>query len=609
MLKLTSLVTALSLVFLLSVAPATGQNRNVNTDLPISTWQAPAFWDASSAHRDPMDREKLQAARPAPEAASGTPLSNSLTFIAIVPCRLVDTRGASGETGAFGPPVMTAGQTRTIPVLSNTRCNIPSTAQAYSLNFTVIPPGQLSFLTAWPTGNPPIPSVSILNDFLGTVLANAAVVPGGASGSIDVYVTNLTDVVIDINGYYAPQISLANGTAAAPSLTFAGDSTSGLYSSAAGTVSVATGGTNRLTVASNGNVGIGTTTPGSMLDVAGDINFSNVIRYNTIPVLTVSGQQFNMGLGLSALNTAGTGTGNTAVGPNAMQNNTSGISNTALGYAALTANSTGSGNTALGNHALQTTTSGSLNTATGGGALYNNFGGSNTANGQGSLLFNTSGSFNTAAGQNALKNNTTGSSNTVLGYQAGANLVTGSSNIMIGNQGTAGDGGTIRMGDVQTKTFVAGIRGITTANNDAIPVMIDSAGQLGTVSSSRRFNDDIQDRGEASHDLLRLRPVTFRYKKAFSDGTKPIQYGLIAEEVAEVYPDLVARSADGQVETVKYQVLDSMLLNEVQRQQAEISSQKGQIRGLEQQNQHLQRRLARLEAALVSASGEPRLPE
>jgi hypothetical protein len=107
--------------------------------------------------------------------------------------------------------------------------------------------------------------------------------------------------------------------------------------------------------------------------------------------------------------------------------------------------------------------------------------------------------------------------------------------------------------------------------------MIDSAtGQLGTVSSSRRYKEDIHDMGDASRDLMRLRPVTFRYKKPFDDGSKPIQYGLIAEEVAEVYPDMVAHSADGQIETVKYQLLDPMLLNEVQRQQKEMVRQQSE---------------------------------
>jgi hypothetical protein len=120
---------------------------------------------------------------------------------------------------------------------------------------------------------------------------------------------------------------------------------------------------------------------------------------------------------------------------------------------------------------------------------------------------------------------------------------------------------------------------------------------LGVASSSRRFKEDIEDMSAASEGLMRLRPVTFRYKQPFEDGTKPTQYGLIAEEVAEVYPDLVARSADGQIETVKYQVLDSMLLNELQRQQTEI--------------RRLEERLAKLEAALASTSpvsGVPGVP-
>ena len=125
-----------------------------------------------------------------------------------------------------------------------------------------------------------------------------------------------------------------------------------------------------------------------------------------------------------------------------------------------------------------------------------------------------------------------------------------------------------------------------------MPVVIDSNEQ-GTVSSSRRFKEDINDMDTVSSGLMRLRPVTFRYKKPFADGSKPIQYGLIAEEVADVYPDLVVHSADGQIETVKYHVLDSMLLNELQKEQKQVQEQVERIRVLEA-------RLAVLEKALLS---------
>jgi hypothetical protein len=174
----------------------------------------------------------------------------------------------------------------------------------------------------------------------------------------------------------------------------------------------------------------------------------------------------------------------------------------------------------------------------------------------------------------------------------------------------------------QSSFFAAGIRGATTGNNDAIPVMIDSAGQLGTVSSSRRFKEDIQDMSDASDGLMSLRPVTFRYKRPFDDGAKPIQYGLIAEEVAEVYPDMVARSADGQIETVKYQLLDPMLLNEVQkqhqhaqqqdetirRQQELVSQQQEQVLRQQQEIGTLEARLAALEARLSAKSSATASP-
>jgi hypothetical protein len=131
--------------------------------------------------------------------------------------------------------------------------------------------------------------------------------------------------------------------------------------------------------------------------------------------------------------------------------------------------------------------------------------------------------------------------------------------------------------------------------------MIDSNGQLGTVSSSRRFKEGIQDMA-GGRDLLRLRPVTFRYKQPFADGSQPIQYGLIAEDVAKVFPDLVAHSADGQIETVKYQLLSPMLLNGVQRQQVEIRQLKQEIGEQQLENESLQERLAKIEAALASMS-------
>jgi hypothetical protein len=241
----------------------------------------------------------------------------------------------------------------------------------------------------------------------------------------------------------------------------------------------------------------------------------------------------------------------------------------------------------------------------GGAALTSNTNGNfNTAFGFGALGGNSTGTYNIGIGVSAGTSGVggtspgTGTNNIAIGLQAANNVNGGNSNnIHISSQGSSGDNGTIRIGtpSLQTSFYVAGVRGIATGQNNAIPVVIDSNGQLGTVSSSRRFKEDIHDMGAASSDLMRLRPVIFRYQKPFDDGSKPFQYGLIAEEVAEVYPDLVARSADGQIETVKYQMLDSMLLNELQKQNTTITAQKEQIRSLEE-------RLAKVEAALSGTS-------
>jgi predicted ribosome quality control (RQC) complex YloA/Tae2 family protein len=134
-------------------------------------------------------------------------------------------------------------------------------------------------------------------------------------------------------------------------------------------------------------------------------------------------------------------------------------------------------------------------------------------------------------------------------------------NIDIGNPGVATESSTVRIGTAgtQTKTFIAGIRGVTTANANAIPVLIDSAGQFGTISSSREFKSEIKPIGKASEAILALKPVTFHYK---SDKTGTPQFGLIAEEVAEVSPDLIVRDEKGEIYTVRYDAVNAMLLNE-----------------------------------------------
>ena len=163
-------------------------------------------------------------------------------------------------------------------------------------------------------------------------------------------------------------------------------------------------------------------------------------------------------------------------------------------------------------------------------------------------------------------NNTTESFNIAIGYQAGVNVITGSNNIYLGSAGTLDESSTLRLGGTQTSTYIAGVYTQATNNSGtSVPVYIDSTGKLGTVQSSQRYKDDIRDMNESSRRLLELRPVTFHYKQATADGSKPLEYGLIAEEVAKVYPDLVVRDKDGQIETVQYHKLTPMLLNEVQR--------------------------------------------
>jgi hypothetical protein len=272
-----------------------------------------------------------------------------------------------------------------------------------------------------------------------------------------------------------------------------------------------------------------------------------------------------------------TGVRNTANGFAALNSNTTGERNTATGRAALVNNTIGNNNTADGHDALFSNGTGIRNTATGSFALFSNTTGpDNTAIGYFALFSNTTGNSNTASGYDALLNNTTGIGNIALGNFAGANLTTGDNNIDIGNQGVAGEAGTIRIGVIgtQTATYIAGIMGKTVPRST--PVFINANGQLGTVTSSARFKDDIKPMDKVSEALLALRPVTFRYKPELDPNGIP-QFGLVAEEVEKVNPDLVVRDADGKPYTVRYEAVNAMLLNEFLKEHRTVLELKKEI--------------------------------
>ena len=288
----------------------------------------------------------------------------------------------------------------------------------------------------------------------------------------------------------------------------------------------------------------------------------------------------NTAVGSSALNNNKTGQGNTAVGADTLYVNQTGVSNTAIGESALRAN-IASYNTAHGQAALRYNTVGEINTASGARALFSNSSGThNAAHGAQALSFNTVGRNNTATGTFALLNNTTGDNNIGLGYLAGRNLTTGNNNIAIGAPGKAGEANAIRIGKagVQKNTFIQGISGVTVA--DGVHVVINPAGKLGVATSSRELKENIKPMDEASEAIHSLKPVTFRYKKALDDEAIP-QFGLIAEEVEKISPDLVARDENGKVFTVRYDAVNAMLLNEFLKEHRQVQEQQKQIAQME----------------------------
>jgi hypothetical protein len=293
---------------------------------------------------------------------------------------------------------------------------------------------------------------------------------------------------------------------------------------------------------------------------------------------------FNTGVGAGAL-ALNTGESNTATGAVALFLNTTGSQNTATGAAALLSNTTGSSNTAVGDHALSANTTGAANTANGALALSSNTTGQqNAANGADALLFNTTGVENTAIGTGALSNNTVGNNNVALGFTAGSQQTTGSNNVYIG-VGTPGVAGE------SNACYIASIFGQTL--DFGIPVLINGSGKLGAMTSSKRFKEEIKSMDKASEALLALKPVTFRYKKEI-DPAGTSQFGLVAEDVEKVNPDLVVRDKEGKPYSVRYEQVNAMLLNEFLKEHRRVEQLEKQIERL---TAGLQKVSAQLEAS------------
>jgi hypothetical protein len=298
------------------------------------------------------------------------------------------------------------------------------------------------------------------------------------------------------------------------------------------------------------------------------------------------------------------GTYNTAVGFFALLSNTNRNFNTAIGAGALLAN-TADYNTATGAAALLNNTTGIDNTANGALALEANTGGNgNTAIGSGALFSSATGFVNTAVGNAALSGNTTGSHNTALGASAGENLTTGDNNIDIGFNvpGVAGEANTIRIGNTDiTTTIIRGISGQTISSGAT--VIVASNGQLGTMTSSGRFKDEIKPMDKASEAILALRPVSFRYKKDI-DPAGTSQFGLVAEEVEKVNPDLVTRDPEGKPYTVRYEQINAMLLNEFLKEHKAFLKEQNKVRNLEAALDAVNKRLSEEEANIQRVSAE-----
>ena len=408
-------------------------------------------------------------------------------------------------------------------------------------------------------------------------------------------------VITDPEGYF-PGWNTAEGQGALFSLTTGQFNTAlggaALYSNTTGNSNTAVG-LNALfhNTTSFGNTALGPAT--LFYNSAGDRNTATgyaALRSNT------TGDE-NTATGYQALYFNTTGDRNTADGDLALNRNTTGSYNTATGFGALYRNTTGILNTALGWEALVTNTA-NKNTGVGFHALRSNTtGDDNTAVGGATLFDNTTGSENTAVGKGALQNSTTGYGNVAVGFLAGNNVTTAGYVICIGHR--------VYGANVNNSCYIGNIHGKPGGSQ---AVYVNEAGKLGQIVSSRRFKDEVKPMEKASEVIYALKPVSFRYK-AEIEPSRPLSFGLIAEDVEKIAPNLVTRGSDGNVNSVRYDAVNAMLLNEflkehrkVQELKATVAKQEASIaeqrKDFEATNAQQQKQIEALTAGLQKVSAQ-----